>query len=226
MQEREHRLELLMMDKSYLSREVESLNERLALCSEQRDSAHAQLADANAQHESLCQRLLNVRIGSCYIYRRNKTLGIASQCAAASSSATSCLCAACHANSLRMQSEDGGKEAVQRRIEEEVHRIREHARVDLAAVRDESKAALDRETHILRDMRDHAQLEADRAKAELKDCKAELEDVLLKYRALQRKADVDGTALAAELKMRTADESRAQVCITANLHHSTFTCSQ
>jgi predicted nucleic acid-binding Zn-ribbon protein len=61
MQEREHRLELLIMDKAYLTREAESLNDRLATCTQQRDDLAAQLADAKSQHEALCQRLLMVR---------------------------------------------------------------------------------------------------------------------------------------------------------------------
>ena len=120
--------------------------------------------------------------------------------------------ALCQRLYLYVQNDDGTRSTLEKRVEAEVARLQEQARADMAAVRAESKDALHRETRMLRDMRDHAQLEADRVKGELKDCKQELEDVLVKYRALQRKVDVDGTALAAELRLRTADAERAEVC--------------
>jgi hypothetical protein len=119
----------------------------------------------------------------------------------------------------KAQNEDHGKAELEQRVEAEVQRIHAHVTADMAALRDESKAALDREKRMLRDMRDHAQLEADRAKGELRDYRAELEVVALRHRALQRKSDVDGAALAAELKLRSADADRAEVrgwnCVSA-----------
>lgn len=110
-----------------------------------------------------------------------------------------------------MQSDEGSKASLERRIEIEVQRVQAQARADLAAIREESKSCVDRETRMLRDMRDHAHLEVDRLKGELKDSKLELEDLWMKHRVLQRKMDVDGTALSAEVRLRSADADRAQV---------------
>jgi hypothetical protein len=89
--------------------------------------------------------------------------------------------------------------------------VRNAARADLATVREESKAALERETRLMRDLRDQAQLEADRLSAELKDARHDADDAALRYRALQLKSDAAGSSLAAELKIKAADADRAQV---------------
>jgi hypothetical protein len=59
-QDREHRLEILMMDKSYLSRETESLKARLSDCVAERDAFSVQLVEQKTQYEALCQKLLSV----------------------------------------------------------------------------------------------------------------------------------------------------------------------
>lgn len=96
-------------------------------------------------------------------------------------------------------------------MQTEVQRVHEAARADTAALRAESQAALERETRLLREARDAAHAESERLRADVKDCRGELDDVTLRYRTLQRTADVDGTALAAQVKLRAADAERAQV---------------
>jgi hypothetical protein len=111
-----------------------------------------------------------------------------------------------------MQSDEGTNASLERRIEMEVQRVQAQARADLDAIREEYKIGMDRETRMLRDMRDHAHLEVDRLKGELKDSKLELEGLWMKHHVLQRKMDVNGTMLAAEVRLRSADADRAQVC--------------
>lgn len=106
---------------------------------------------------------------------------------------------------------DGGRAALERRIDEEVARVREAARADVATVREEARAALERETRLLRDMRDRAQHDADTAAAEVKVCRQQLDDAAVRCRSLQHKADVQGSALAAELKVMAVDVDRAKV---------------
>lgn len=110
------------------------------------------------------------------------------------------------------QADQTDKANLERRVDVEIQRVEEQARCDLAAMREESKHALDRETRMLRDMRAHALAEVDRLKGELKDCRQNLEDILQQHRELQRRTDVDSTALAAELRAKAADADRAQVC--------------
>ena len=110
-----------------------------------------------------------------------------------------------------VQDREGYSAGLEERVQAEVRRLHEQARADAAAARAESQEALERETRLLRDMRDAAAAEGDRVRGELKECRGELDDVTLRYRTLQRKSDAHGTALAAEVKLRAADAERAQV---------------
>lgn len=89
--------------------------------------------------------------------------------------------------------------------------MREAARADIAALREESRHSLERETRLLRDMRDRSELEAERLAAELKDCRQDLDGAATRYRALQHKLDATSTSLAADLKIKTVDADRAHV---------------
>lgn len=89
--------------------------------------------------------------------------------------------------------------------------MREGARADIAALREESRQSLERETRLLRDMRDRSELEAERLAAEVKDCRRDLDAAAARYRALQHKSDASTTSLAAELKIKTVDADRAHV---------------
>lgn len=109
------------------------------------------------------------------------------------------------------QGDGDNRAALERRIDEEVARVREAARADLATVREEARAALERETRLLRDMRDRAQHDADTAAEEVKACRQQLDDAAVRFRSLQHKADVQGGALAAELKIMAVDVDRAKV---------------
>eukprot|EP00892_Ulva_mutabilis_P012222 jgi/Ulvmu1/9372/UM050_0124.1 len=110
-----------------------------------------------------------------------------------------------------LQGEGDGRAALERRIDEEVARVREAACADVATVRDESRAALERETRLLRDMRDRAQHDADLAAAEVKECRQALDDAAVRMRSTQHKADVQHSALAAEVKIMGADMDRAKM---------------
>lgn len=117
----------------------------------------------------------------------------------------------CSHSQLFEQGEDNGCSKLQRRIDDEVARVRETARADIAALREESRQSLERETRLLRDMRDRSELEAGRLAAELKDCRRDLEGAAARYRALQNKSDASTTSLAADLKIKTVDADRAHV---------------
>jgi hypothetical protein len=116
-----------------------------------------------------------------------------------------------HACAGAVQGEDAGSSKLERRIDEEVARVREASRADVAALREEARTALERETRLLRDMRDSSALEAERLQAELKDCRRQLDEAAAHYRALQHKSDVHGSSLAAELKIMSVGADRAQV---------------
>jgi hypothetical protein len=109
------------------------------------------------------------------------------------------------------QGEDAGNNKVQQHIDEAVSRVREAARVDMAALREESRHSLERETRLLRDMRDRSELEAERLAAELKDCRRDLEGATSRYIALQHRYDASTTSLAADLKIKTVDADHAHV---------------
>ena len=110
-----------------------------------------------------------------------------------------------------MEGEGDGRAALERRIDEEVARVREAARADVATLREEARAALERETRLLRDMRDRAQHDADVAAAEAKACRQALGDAAVQHRTMQHRADVRSSTLAADLKIMGADLDRAKV---------------
>lgn len=109
-----------------------------------------------------------------------------------------------------MEGDGDSRVALERRIDEEVARVREAARADVATVREEARAALERETRLLRDMRDRAQHGADSAAAELKACRQELVDAAARFRGLQHKADVESSTATAEIRIMAADADRAK----------------
>jgi hypothetical protein len=110
-----------------------------------------------------------------------------------------------------VQSQDGdsGKAELERWIEEEVARVREQSRADLAELRVSAAAAADREARLLAAARDDAARAAESLRGELAAARGERDDALARLRSLQRKADVEGAALGAELRLREADAQRA-----------------
>ena len=56
---------MLAMDKTYLTRENESLEARLAAAAQERDAAVAQLRDVKQRHDAVCEKLLEVGVTMC-----------------------------------------------------------------------------------------------------------------------------------------------------------------
>lgn len=103
-------------------------------------------------------------------------------------------------------------------------RVRETARSEIDALKADSSHSLERETRLLRDMRDRSELQVERVAAELKDCKRDLDSAAARYNALQHKSDTSITSLAADLKIKTVDADRAHVSLPTIACISMSTC--
>ena len=73
--------------------------------------------------------------------------------------------------------------------------------------------ALERETRVLREMRDVAVLEQDRLRAQLRDLNAEHNDVTEQLRDLRRLHDVRVTELQAQLSLKSLDAEHARAAL-------------
>ena len=111
-----------------------------------------------------------------------------------------------------MQADDGSRASLERRIEMEVSRIQTQSLAELEKVRSESQTALERETRMLRDMREQALAQLDLSRAEGKGHRDAYDELLLRHRELQRRTDVELSRLSADLQLRGGEADRLVVC--------------
>lgn len=94
---------------------------------------------------------------------------------------------------LSADSSEGAK--YERRLSEEIARIQAEASSHIDRIRKESTEMFERETRMLRELRDTAQQEASSQASNTKALQTQYDDLLLKHRDLQKRADLKQTEL-------------------------------
>lgn len=149
--EREHTLQMLMMDKAYLSKECEALSERERKLEAELDSKGEKVAALKKARQELYDKLLSGEANEAGRYER--------------------------------------------RLSDEIARIQAEASSHIDRIRKESTEMFERETRLLRELRDSAQQEAAAAAAGTKALQGQYDDLLLQHRDLQKRADLQRSEL-------------------------------
>eukprot|EP00873_Tetraselmis_striata_P020021 jgi/Tetstr1/440285/TSEL_028635.t1 len=165
--EREHTLQMLMMDKAYLSKECEALSERERKLEAELDSKGEKVAALKKARQELYDKLLSGEANEAGRYER--------------------------------------------RLSDEIARIQAEASSHIDRIRKESTEMFERETRLLRELRDSAQQEAAAAAAGTKALQGQYDDLLLQHRDLQKRADLQRSELQGEIRMNEFERDRLRV---------------
>ncbi len=158
---------LLLLDKAYLTKEVELLAERLAAADTQLTARADKVAALKAAKAQLQAKLSEV--------------------------------------------EASGRQAADGKLSAELARLSAQAAADVDRVRREASEAYERDTRMLRDLRDQAQAEAEAARAAVKEARALQEEATTAARQAAVRMDVRCAELAGELKLKAYEVQRLQV---------------
>ncbi|KAG0576691.1 hypothetical protein KC19_5G100200 [Ceratodon purpureus] len=167
--EKDHTLDLLSMDKIYLSKEVHCQAEQVKKLETELERQHEKLREVKRARTELYNKVL----------ADNKD----------------------------------SQTANEQRLQAEISRIQERTNQDIEKIRKEANAVADEKVRTFREMRDEAMATADMCRSELRDSKAAYDELLLKFRELQRVADCKEAETRNNLKLSNFELDRLKVVL-------------
>jgi progesterone-induced-blocking factor 1 len=163
----QQQLDLLKMDKMYLTRELDTLKQRLHRAEETVDATAPQLETLKTEKQQLYDRLL----------------------------------------ALREEMSTG----LDRRVEEELGRLKQRADLDAAAAQNHAREVFERENLALKEARDTAREDADRQAVALKQANAANSQLEIDYRTLSATTEAQLSELRNRLRLKSFEHERVAV---------------